>query len=141
MKIFNLSKYKLNPYEISLLEKGLNFCPNNQVDHFDLFVDLQHFVRKLTLQRYFSIQEKKENNRMKKKEKKKTRKKKKNYPQLGWGNLSTSRTNQHFTLKKLRDISYAHFWNAYRKTSRKWNSKIANILPYYQTCLEVNKKP
>lgn len=41
------------------MEKGLNFCPDNPVNQFNLFVDLHQFVRKLTLQRYFSIKEKK----------------------------------------------------------------------------------
>lgn len=59
VKIFNLSNYKLTPYEV-LLEKGLSFCPEHQGDPFDLFIDLQRFVRKLSLRRYFNI---KDNNR------------------------------------------------------------------------------
>lgn len=54
-KMFNLSGYNLNPYEIRLLEKGLSFCPTNKVDEFQLFLDLNAFTRKLTLTRHFSI--------------------------------------------------------------------------------------
>lgn len=55
IKIFYLSNHILNSYERSLLEKGLKFCPNNNVDPFTLFLDLHQFVRKLTLNRHFTI--------------------------------------------------------------------------------------
>lgn len=55
VKIFNLSKYVLNPYECSLLEKGLTFCPTSKHNDFQLFIDLNTFIRKLTLTRHFSI--------------------------------------------------------------------------------------
>lgn len=55
MKIYNLSTYTLNAYERSLLEKGLSFCPTNNPDEFQLFIDLHAFIRKLTLKRHFSI--------------------------------------------------------------------------------------
>lgn len=57
IKIFNLSSHDLNPYEIKLLEKGLSFCPDNKADSFELFLDLHQFTRKLTLKRFFAIQE------------------------------------------------------------------------------------
>lgn len=41
----------------NLLNKSLSFCPNNQVDTFDLFLDLYKFVRKLSLCRFFAIQD------------------------------------------------------------------------------------
>lgn len=59
IQIFNLSNQTLNPYELSLLEKGLSFCPNNNPDPFTLFLDLHKFGRKLTLQRFFAQQKKK----------------------------------------------------------------------------------
>lgn len=40
VKIFNLSKRTLNPYELSLLRKGLSFCPSKDTDPFELFIDL-----------------------------------------------------------------------------------------------------
>lgn len=63
IRIFNLSNQALNPYELSLLEKGLSFCPNNNPDPFILFLDLHKFGRKLTLQRYFTQQKKKKRKR------------------------------------------------------------------------------
>lgn len=38
--------------------------PVYQLNSFDLFLDLHHFVRKQTLERYFSIQRKDEWNKM-----------------------------------------------------------------------------
>lgn len=35
IKIFSLSKHELTPYERTLLNKGLSFCPNNHVNTFD----------------------------------------------------------------------------------------------------------
>lgn len=59
IKIFNLSKKVLNPYEISLLKKCLSFCPSHDTDPFELFIDLYRFTRKLTLKRHFEIQQRK----------------------------------------------------------------------------------
>lgn len=57
IKILNLSQYNLNPYEVSLLEKGLSYCPTtNRLDDFLIFIDLNTFMRKLTLTRHFSIE-------------------------------------------------------------------------------------
>lgn len=56
VKIFDLSNYKLTPYEVSLLEKGLSLCPEHQADSFNLFIDLHRFTRKLSLNRHFNIQ-------------------------------------------------------------------------------------
>lgn len=57
IKIFNLSSYTPNGYEYSLLEKGLSYCPTHKADNFELFLDVHRFTRKLTLKRFFSIQE------------------------------------------------------------------------------------
>lgn len=55
IKIFNLSKYELSRDERSVLEKGLSFAPQSKPDDFQLFIDLNKFIRKLTLQRHFSL--------------------------------------------------------------------------------------
>lgn len=62
IQIFNLSKYKLNPYEQKLLEKVLFFCPTHDINNFHLFLDLHRLTGNLTLKRYFSIQ--KNNNKI-----------------------------------------------------------------------------
>lgn len=38
------------------LKKGTNFCPENRINKFDLFIDLHHFIRKPP---YFAIQKEK----------------------------------------------------------------------------------
>lgn len=59
IQMFNISKYILNSYEKRLLEKGLSFCPTYKANDFQLFLDFNYFTRKLTLQRFFAIQEQK----------------------------------------------------------------------------------
>ena len=39
-KIVNLSDYKLSPYELAILEKGLSFCPLKKIDEIQFFSDL-----------------------------------------------------------------------------------------------------
>ena len=54
-KIINLSKYKLNSIEISLLKKGFNFCPTpNSPDLLDLEVNIRDFIRLLLLKDNFA---------------------------------------------------------------------------------------
>ncbi|XP_073510840.1 uncharacterized protein [Phyllobates terribilis] len=57
-RIFNLSKYPLDEVEQKVLTKGLNFCPSQETNHFDRFVDLNKFVRRVTLTRYFELKKK-----------------------------------------------------------------------------------
>lgn len=52
--IMNLSNYCLKEAEISVLQKGLTFCPTPKLDHFDLVKDTLEFGRKIRLQHYFS---------------------------------------------------------------------------------------
>ena len=53
-KIVNLSDYDLTPSEISLLKKGLNFCPTPSFpDFLDLEVNIRDFVRLLLLKDKF----------------------------------------------------------------------------------------
>ena len=52
--IINLSQYKLNQDEISLLSKGLNFIQTPKPDHpAKILQDLLHFDRKLRLKYHF----------------------------------------------------------------------------------------
>ncbi|XP_075448371.1 calcium uptake protein 2, mitochondrial isoform X1 [Ascaphus truei] len=53
--IYNLSSHSLTPYHISLLAKGLSFSPSSTPNRFDLFVDLNRYIRKLTLMRHFTL--------------------------------------------------------------------------------------
>lgn len=55
MKIFNLSSHILSENEISVLSRGLSFCPTNKIDEYQLFVDLHKYIRKLTLSRHFNL--------------------------------------------------------------------------------------
>lgn len=55
IKIFNLSSHLLSETERELLGKGLSFCPTSKIDEFNLYVDLNRFIQKLTLDRHFKI--------------------------------------------------------------------------------------
>ena len=52
--VVNLSSRVLTPAEISLLSKGLSFCPTpKEVDIFALKKNMFDFVRRLRLKEYF----------------------------------------------------------------------------------------
>uniref|UniRef100_A0A8C5QN04 GIY-YIG domain-containing protein n=1 Tax=Leptobrachium leishanense TaxID=445787 RepID=A0A8C5QN04_9ANUR len=51
--IFNLSNVDLDESEISLLNKGLKFAPTKEPNDFALFLDLQRFLRKLSIKKFF----------------------------------------------------------------------------------------
>lgn len=51
--VFNLSKHQLTNNQEKVLQRGLNFAPTNQPNSFNLFIDTQKFIRKLTLKKYF----------------------------------------------------------------------------------------
>ncbi|CAN2389486.1 hypothetical protein PRIEUP_LOCUS5899, partial [Pristimantis euphronides] len=53
--IFNLSRYILKKEEIEVLSRGLSFCPSSDPDLFELFIDLNAYIRKLTLKRHFAL--------------------------------------------------------------------------------------
>lgn len=55
IKIFNLSSHILSEAETNLLSKGLYFCPSTKINKFQLFVELNQFIRKLTLTRHFNM--------------------------------------------------------------------------------------
>ena len=52
-KAVNLSKYQPSQAEISVLSKGLNFCPTNKLDQIQLCGDLETFFRRLRLKEFF----------------------------------------------------------------------------------------
>lgn len=41
-----------------MLNKGLSFCPTDKIDDFQLFIDLNIYIRKLTVARHFAIKDK-----------------------------------------------------------------------------------
>lgn len=55
MKIFNLSSHTLTTQETILLTRGLTFAPTNLPNAFQLFKDLNKFIRDLTLKRFYNI--------------------------------------------------------------------------------------
>lgn len=48
---------KLSPLEMKLLEKCLSFCPTHNIDSFQFFFRFTPYSRKLTLKRFFLINE------------------------------------------------------------------------------------
>lgn len=55
VKIFNVSSHRLNEAELSVLSKSLSFCLISEIDYFQLFVDLNTYICKLTQARHFAI--------------------------------------------------------------------------------------
>lgn len=53
INIFKLFSHILSKAETDLLSKGLSFCPTARINEFDLFIDLNSFVRRLSLIRHF----------------------------------------------------------------------------------------
>ena len=52
--VVNLSEIQLSPAEVTLLSKGLSFCPTPpQLDTFQLQNDLEDFYRRLRLREFF----------------------------------------------------------------------------------------
>ncbi|XP_073412618.1 uncharacterized protein [Dendrobates tinctorius] len=54
--VFNISSYTLSPLELSVLQKGLSFCPTPPWDKFQLSQDLQNFFRKIRLKTHFGLE-------------------------------------------------------------------------------------
>ncbi|XP_075448365.1 uncharacterized protein LOC142490239 [Ascaphus truei] len=53
--IFNLSSFVLSAHHTALLSKGLSFAPSSSPKKFNLFVDLNKYIRKVTLMRFFTM--------------------------------------------------------------------------------------
>lgn len=56
LNIVNLSSYKLTRDETTVLKRGLRFCPNENLDKFELTKDLQIFAWKLILRSFYQKQ-------------------------------------------------------------------------------------
>lgn len=56
-KIYNLSSSVFSETELDLLRKVLNFSPKNSPNLFELFIDLNKYIRNLTIKRYFALKE------------------------------------------------------------------------------------
>lgn len=54
--IFNLSGVDLSEEELLVLSQGLKFAPSKNIDKFDVFVDIEKFIRKLNIKKHFSLQ-------------------------------------------------------------------------------------
>ena len=56
-KIVNLSNHILQPAEVDVLSRGLNFCPTTKLDPFTLASDTEEFIRRLRLKEFFHDRE------------------------------------------------------------------------------------
>lgn len=52
--VLNISGEELTFGELSILEKGLSFVPNRHFDLFETIVDINKFIRNLTVRKYFA---------------------------------------------------------------------------------------
>ena len=53
--VFNISQHHLTPDQISLLAKGLTFCPSQRdFDHVTFYSDVEQFLRRIKLHDYFT---------------------------------------------------------------------------------------
>lgn len=53
--IFNLSDVSFSNDELKVLDLGLKFSPEKDADKFEVYIDLQKFMRKLNLKKHFAI--------------------------------------------------------------------------------------
>lgn len=49
-----LSSYTLSSLQVQVLARGLSFCPNQDIDQFEVIKDLQLFTRKLILKQMYT---------------------------------------------------------------------------------------
>lgn len=52
--IFNLSEATFNEEEMKVLDLGLKYAPDKNLDPFEVYIDLQKFVRKLNIKKIFA---------------------------------------------------------------------------------------
>lgn len=57
LSIINFSSYSLSEEEVSVLKKGLDFCPSRNLDKFEVYKDLHLFIRKLILKKLYHRQQ------------------------------------------------------------------------------------
>lgn len=53
-EIYNLTGVEFNNQELEVLQQGLKFAPNKDVDKFDLFIDIEKHIRKCNIKKYFA---------------------------------------------------------------------------------------
>lgn len=53
-KVVNLSDFPLNQHHISLLQKGLSFSPTSSMSEFEVFKDINLFLRKVIFRYWHS---------------------------------------------------------------------------------------
>lgn len=53
--IFNLSHIQFTQEELEVLELGLKYAPDKPLDKFEAYIDLQKFLRKLNIKKYFAM--------------------------------------------------------------------------------------
>lgn len=53
-KVVNLSDFPLNQHHISLLQKGLSFSPTASMNEFEVFKDINLFLRKVIFRYWHS---------------------------------------------------------------------------------------
>ncbi|CAH2296446.1 Hypothetical predicted protein, partial [Pelobates cultripes] len=51
--IFNLTEQTLSAEQTEILSKGLKFAPTTDFNKFDFFIDVNHFIRRLSLKKFF----------------------------------------------------------------------------------------
>ena len=52
--IYNLAGVELSKAELTVLSQGMKFAPSKNINKFDVFVDVEKYVRKLNIKKHFS---------------------------------------------------------------------------------------
>lgn len=53
--IYNLSDVQFSKEELEVLDLGLKFAPDKPLDKFEVYIDLQKFMRKLNIKKHFAM--------------------------------------------------------------------------------------
>lgn len=59
--IFNLREAVFKEEELKVLDLGLKYAPDKDLDKFDAYIDLQRFVRKINIKKFFASKEQNSN--------------------------------------------------------------------------------
>ena len=52
--IFNLAGVEFSEPELEVLQQGLKFAPEKNIDKFEIFIDVEKYIRKLNIKKYFA---------------------------------------------------------------------------------------
>lgn len=52
--LFNLTNLEFSESELEVLSQGLKFAPNKNINKFNLFIDIEKYIRKLNIRKHFS---------------------------------------------------------------------------------------